>query len=193
MRLPPIAPRDLTGEQQALYDDLRRGMGDRFSAFKVNREDGAFIGPWNPYLHEPAIGRTTWDLTHAIDQLNTLSRSVREVAILVVGARYKASYLIYAHVAIGEAAGRPVASLATMAAALKPTGLSADESIGYDIACSLTAGSTLPESLYRLGVGTFGQRGMHELIYLVGLYSMLAVTLNAFDVPVPGCDDSVSS
>jgi 4-carboxymuconolactone decarboxylase len=36
-----------------------------------------------------------------------------------------------------------------------------------------------------LGVSRFSQRGMNEMIYLIGLYSMVAVTLNAFNVPVP--------
>jgi nucleoside-diphosphate-sugar epimerase len=31
----------------------------------------------------------------------------------------------------------------------------------------------------------FGQKGMNELIYLVGLYSLVSTTLNGFNVPVP--------
>ena len=45
--------------------------------------------------------------------------------------------------------------------------------------------SALPEPLYRLGVTTFGQHGMNEMIYIAGLYSMITITLNAFNVPVP--------
>jgi hypothetical protein len=46
-------------------------------------------------------------------------------------------------------------------------------------------GSALPELVYRQAVATFGQNGAAELIYLVGLYCLVAVTLNGFDVPVP--------
>ena len=185
MRLPLLLPADLTVEQHALYDDMRRGITGGFSAFKVVREDGALMGPWNPYLHEPKIGKATWDLTEAINQIATLPRVVREIAILVVGARYKAPFAIYAHVAVGESLGISLDHLATISATLKPIGLANDESVGYDIAHSLCAGSPLPEPLYRLGVTTFGQHGMNELIYIVGLYSMIAITLNAFNVPVP--------
>jgi hypothetical protein len=31
----------------------------------------------------------------------------------------------------------------------------------------------------------FGQHGTNEMIYLVGLYSMVSTTLNGFNVPVP--------
>ena len=57
MRLPLIAPADLTPEQKPLYDAMRKGIASNFNAFKVEREDGALMGPWNPWLHEPAIGK----------------------------------------------------------------------------------------------------------------------------------------
>jgi 4-carboxymuconolactone decarboxylase len=185
MRLPLLRSADLTPEQQVLYDDMRRGIASGFNAFKVVREDGALMGPWNAFLHEPAIGRPTWDLTKAINQMATLSQAVREIAILVVAARHGAAFEIYAHVAVAQGLGLSLEHLATISATLKPTGLASDESVGYDIAHSLCAGRVLPEPLYRLGVSTFGQRGMNEMIYLVGLYSMVAITLNAFNVPVP--------
>ena len=37
----------------------------------------------------------------------------------------------------------------------------------------------------RLYHDTFGQHGTNEMIYLVGLYSMVSTTLNGFNVPVP--------
>jgi len=68
---------------------------------------------------------------------------------------------------------------------LKPSDLSPDESVAFDIAYKLVRGGVLPEPLYRLAVGTFGQHGANEMIYLVGLYSMVSTTLNGFNVPVP--------
>jgi 4-carboxymuconolactone decarboxylase len=187
-RLPLLPPARLTAEQKALYDEMRRGIASAFNGFEAVREDGALMGPWNPYLHEPAIGKATWALTNAIRQMATLHARVREIAILVVGARYDAAFEIYAHVEVGERVGIAVEDLATISAGLKPTMLAADESIGYDLAHALCNRGTLPEPLYRLGLATFGQRGIDEMIYLVGLYSMIAITLNAFDVPVPEHD-----
>jgi hypothetical protein len=56
MRLPLISPADLTAERKLLYNAMRKGIASNFNAFKVEREDGALMGPWNPWLHEPAIG-----------------------------------------------------------------------------------------------------------------------------------------
>jgi hypothetical protein len=46
----------------------------------------------------------------------------------------------------------------------------------------------LPELSYRQAVRAFGEHGAAEPIYLVGLYCLVSVTLNGFDVPVPGPD-----
>jgi len=188
MRLPLIAPSDLTLEQRSLYDDMRKGIASNFNAFKVEREDGALMGPWNPWLHEPAIGKAIWDLTLAMTAGASLTDDVRQVAILVVGARYGAAYEIYAHIAVAEHEGMAPERLATLVADLKPADLSREEAIAYDVAYALVRGGVLPEPLYRLAVDTFGQHGANELIYLVGLYSLVSVTLNGFNVPVPERD-----
>ena len=185
MRLPLIAPADLSAEQRPLYDDMRKGIASNFNAFKVEREDGALMGPWNPWLHEPAIGKAIWDLTLAMTAKATLADNVRQIAILVVGARYDAAYELYAHIAVAEREGMSAERLATMVADLKPTDLSAQESVAYDFAYALSRGGVLPEPLYRLAIATFGQHGTNELIYLVGLYALVSTTLNGFNVPVP--------
>ena len=185
MRLPLISPADLTAEQKVLYDAMRTGIASNFNAFKVEREDGALMGPWNPWLHEPAIGKAIWDLTLAMTANATLPDNVRQVTILVVGARFDAAYEIYAHIAVAEREGMKPERLATLVANLKPNDLTPDESVAFDVAYALVRGGTLPEPLYRLAVGTFGQHGANELIYLVGLYALVSMTLNGFNVPVP--------
>jgi len=75
--------------------------------------------------------------------------------------------------------------LAALVADLKRNDLTAEESVAFDLAYELVRGGTLPEPLFRLAVNTFGQHGTNEMIYLVGLYSMVSTTLNGFNVPVP--------
>lgn len=185
MRLPLIPPADLTPEQKSLYDEMRKGITSDFNAFKTEREDGALMGPWNPWLHEPAIGKAIWDLTLAMTSNATLPDNVRQIAILVVGARFGAAYEIYAHVAVAEREGMKPERLATLVADLKPNDLAPDENVAFDVAYALVRGGTLPEPLYQLAVATFGQHGTNELIYLVGLYCLVSTTLNGFNVPAP--------
>jgi 4-carboxymuconolactone decarboxylase len=185
MRLPLIARADLTPEQKPLYDAMRKGIASNFNAFKVEREDGALMGPWNPWLHEPAIGKAIWDLTLSMTANATLKDNIRQIAILVVGAHFNAAYEIYAHIAVAEHEGMKEQRLATLVAGLKPADLADDEALAFDVTHSLVGGGVLPEPLYRLSVTTFGQHGTNELIYLVGLYCLVSMTLNGFNVPVP--------
>jgi hypothetical protein len=185
MRLPPIAPADLTPEQKSLYDDMLKGISSNFNAFKTLRDDGAMIGPWNPWLHEPAIGKAIWELILAITAGAVLPDNVRQVVILTVGGQFDAAYEIYAHIAVAEREGMSEPRLAALCAGLKPSDLTHEENVGFDVAYKLVHGGVLPEPQYRLAVETFGQHGANELFYLVGLYSLVSTTLNAYNVPVP--------
>src|ERR1700720_805779 len=81
MRLPLIAPADLTPEQRPVYDEMRAGIEKNFQGFKTIAKNGALMGPWNPWLHEPKFGKPIWELTLALSVLPSLPGTVREVAI----------------------------------------------------------------------------------------------------------------
>src|SRR5258708_23381441 len=123
---------------------MRKGIASNFNAFKVEREDGALMGPWNPWVHEPEIGKAIWDLTLAMTANASLPDNVRQIVILVVGARFDAAYEIYAHIAVAEREGMTEERLATMMANLKPVDLSAEESVAVGFAYALVRGGTLP-------------------------------------------------
>jgi hypothetical protein len=57
--------------------------------------------------------------------------------------------------------------------------------VAYDVASALVSGGVLPELTYRQSIAALGAEGTAEFINLVGLYCMVSVTLNGFDVPVP--------
>jgi 4-carboxymuconolactone decarboxylase len=185
MRLPLLSPISLNPEQRTLYEDMHEGIETNFKGFKAIDSDGALIGPWNSWLHFPKFGGPIWDLVKALSASPTLPRPVREVAILVTGAHFHSAYELYAHVIIAEARGLPDEKIATIVAGQRPADLTRQEAVAYDVASALVSGSVLPELLYRQSVVTFGEQGTAELINLVGLYCLVSVTLNGFDVPVP--------
>jgi 4-carboxymuconolactone decarboxylase len=109
----------------------------------------------------------------------------REVAILVTGTTFHSAYQLYAHVIAAESRGLSDDKLATILAGQRPGDLTREEGVAYDVASALLHHGTLPELNYRQAVEAFGQHGAAELIYLVGLYCLVAITLNGFNVPVP--------
>ena len=185
MRIPLIPPASLTQEQRPLYDDMKQGIEQNFKGFKAIADDGALIGPWNPWLSYPKLGGPIWELTKALSLSPKLPRPVREVAILVTGAHFHSAYEIYAHVIAAEQRGLPDDTIATIVAGQRPPDLSRDCAIAYDVASALVTGGALPSLSYDQAVACFGAEATAELIYLVGLYCLVSVTLNGFDVPVP--------
>lgn len=185
MRLPLIDPATLTEEQKPLYEDMKAGIASNFNDFKTVDDTGALLGPWNPWLHEPVIGKAVWELTKAMSMQATLPDPARQIAILVTGAHFGSAYEIYAHIAVAEREKMSAHRLSELCANIKPRDLDEQESVAYDVAFALVNGGVLPEPCYALAVKTFGQHGANELIYLVGLYCLVSMTLNGFNVPVP--------
>ncbi len=185
MRLPIIEPADLMTAQRPLYEDMRRGIETNFKGFTAMSNSGALVGPWNPWLQYPQFGGPVWELVKSLSTSPTLPKPVREVAILVTGAKFHSAYELYAHVLVAELRGLPDAKIATIVAGQRPSDLTLQEAVAYDAASALVAGGVLPELTYRQAIAEFGEVGAAEFIYLVGLYCMVSVTLNGFDVPVP--------
>jgi 4-carboxymuconolactone decarboxylase len=175
MRLPLIAPSELSPEQRPLYDDMRAGIEQNFAGFKTIADNGALMGPWNPWLHEPKFGKPIWDLTLALSVSPSLPRNAREVAILVTGTTFHSAYELYAHVIAAENRGLSDDKLATILAGQRPTELTPEEGVAHDVASALLRHGTLPELNYRQAVKQFGQHGAAELIYLVGLYCLVSI------------------
>ena len=51
------------------------------------------MGPWNPWLHDPAIGKAIWDLTLAMTANASLPDNVRQVKLFSSSAHGLMPYL----------------------------------------------------------------------------------------------------
>lgn len=183
MRLPLIPPDQLTPEQRKLYDRNREQIARGFTGFKTTLDDGTLLGPWGVFLHEPAVGQAHYDQIAAITALKRLSPSAKQVAIIVVGARYKAAYELYAHAATAAEEGMDATKIATLAAGGRPPDLSPDEACAFDVTHALLDGGVLPGATYRAARDLLGQGALTELVLWIGSYVQVSITLNAFDVP----------
>jgi 4-carboxymuconolactone decarboxylase len=103
-----------------------------------------------------------------------------------VGAHFSSRYQIYAHELVAAMACLSTAKVATIDAGERPSDLTHEESVAYDVASPLVRGGQLPEAIYQVALSTFGEQGVAELVYLIGGYCFIATILNAYDVAVPG-------
>src|SRR6202035_659837 len=120
MRLPIISPAELNAEQKPLYDDMRDGIAAIFQGFVNIRDDGALLGPGNPWIHEPKFGKPVWELTKAMVSQPSLPATVSEVGFLFRGAHFRSAYESSAHVIVAERRGLSDEKLATIVAGQRP-------------------------------------------------------------------------
>jgi len=191
MRLPLLTPADLSSEQKELYDDMVDVIDNSFGELVARRKDGALIGPFNGWLHFPQFGKVAWAFNRALWEHSVLPTAIHQLVILVTAVKFGARYEIYGHEYFARRAGLAEQKIATIVAGERPNTLTDDESVAYDMAAALNRGAPLPESTYRAALTTFGEDGLAEIVFLVGCFSMVGVTLNAFDASVPGREEGL--
>jgi 4-carboxymuconolactone decarboxylase len=179
-QLPPLRPDDLDDEQRALRDALVEGRGER-----IVTAQGGLAGPFGAYLHAPAIGRPMLELGSVLRWGTTIERRLVELAIITIGARWKAEYEWWAHarLALQEGVGQDVVDAIARGEA-PPFADDAERAV-HAVASQLGADGHLDVATSRAGHELLGDRGMVELVALCGYYSLISYLLNAFDVPLP--------
>jgi 4-carboxymuconolactone decarboxylase len=191
MRLPLLPPANLSPDQQNLYDDMVDVIEQNFGELVARRSDGALIGPFNAWLHFPQFGKPAWALNRAMWEHSVLSAAIHQLVILVTAAKFGARYEIYGHEYFAARAGLADQKIASIVAGERPDDLTHQERVAYDMAAALNRGGPLPETTYRAVLSAFGEQALAEIVFLVGCFSMVGVTLNAFDASVPGREEGL--
>jgi 4-carboxymuconolactone decarboxylase len=185
MRLPPLPPETLNAELRNVHDTIVNMVTGSMPDVVSLDAKGALIGPYAPMLHFPTFGVPALQFIAAVNANSRLPKAVREITILTVGAVFNAQYELYAHEIMGGSVGLSPAQVATLAAGSRPADLTDHEAVAHDVARALATGRVLPTSTYNLAAEAFGSDGVAELVFLTGSYCLIAVVLNAFDVPAP--------
>ena len=129
MRLAPLAPNQLTPDQQALNRSMTDGVHKHLHGFQSEEPNGALIGPFPAMLHFPQFGAAAWSIFTALSEHTTLPKAAHEVAILVTGTRFHSRYELYAHERVAAATGLSPAKIATIASGQRPSDLTPEEAI----------------------------------------------------------------
>ena len=189
-RLPLLNPLALSAQQRDLYDRINATFGKWSDSihFKSKTDNGSLIGPFNPILYSPGISSSFLDLHDAEERHTSLDERVRQVVILSVGAVWKSDYELYAHSAAARKAGISENAIRTLTAGGLPDDLSEQEKIAQRYAREFSAKHRVDADLYSASVHAFGERGVVDLTYLIGIYHITCGLLNSFDIPAPETD-----
>ncbi len=188
MRLLPLNPEALPADLRQVHDEIAGVMARSQPRVVALDGSGALVGPFPALLHFPQFGVPALRFQRAVSVEARLPKRMREVAILTVGACLGARYEIYAHEITAAELGMPLDQIAVLVAGGAPTTLTDEEAIAHEVARVLAGGRILPGATYARAIELLGAEGVGELVFLIGGYCLIAILLNAFDVPVPDAD-----
>ena len=171
-RLTELTPQTMTPAQRRVWHDVVGGQ--RTAAFGLHN---AWLR--SPELAEQLIGNGLF-----FREGLTLPPRLRELAILIMVRRSNCAYAWKRHESLALDAGVEGSVLASLAAGERPAFADPGDALVYDLCDQLDNSRALDDDLYRRSVGHLGEQALTELIAVAGYYVMVAMTLNAFAVPL---------
>jgi 4-carboxymuconolactone decarboxylase len=171
----------------AAFSAEQRKEYERFTQTRRPRADGRLGGPFDPWMTNPELFHRLTGLGGMLWTRTSLDRGLVELAICVTGRFWRANVEWAAHAPRAVEYGVAQAVMDDVLAGRRPaTGRPADGLV-YDLCQTMHETHALPRPLYDAGVAAFGERGLAELMAVIGYYTLVSMTLNAFEVEVaPG-------
>lgn len=179
-RLPYLRYDDLDSDGQTVWDGVVGSRGGEL----VN-DCGGLIGPFNAFIHAPGVGRRLSSLGGKLRFGTSIERRLSELAIITVGARWKAEFEWWVHARMAREHGVPDAVVDAIGRSEPPPFEADDERAVYAVARQLTDTGQLDQDAYDAGHRLLGDVGLVELVSLCGYYTLISYLLNAFAVPLP--------
>ena len=185
-RIPYITPENFTEAQNRLFKSITGGKrGEGRAPEDLLNSEGGMSGPFNPWLRTPILGDAAQRLGEAVRFESILSPQLRELAILIVAAKWKAQYEWWAHERIARREGLNERIIESVKAETLPAFSSRTEAVVYNFARELLDEHHVSEVLYDEAIELLGETGVVELVILLGYYTLVSMTLNVFEVSVP--------
>lgn len=171
--MPPIPVAQMTPAQKAAVDEIAAGPR------------GGLIGPFIPSLRSPEFMRRLQRLGEYLRYDNALGHRLTEFTILLVARTWRQDFEWFVHAPQAAAAGLDADAIASIAAGQRPSRLTVDEAIIYDLFEQLQHTHRVDDALYARAVGALGEQKVIDLVGTIGYYSTLAMLMNVAGTPAP--------
>ena len=175
-RLPVLTEDKLDDAQRALLESLR--SGPRGVRVKLG-------GPFGVYMHAPQYGEITQQLGAFVRYKTSLEPRLSEFAILCIARMWRSQYEWHAHAPIAEQAGVKPEVIHDIKAGRAPKKAAKDERAIFDFVQELYKKRRVSDRNYKRVQDFLGDKGIVELVGILGYYAGVSMVLNIFNVPLP--------
>jgi len=173
MRVRHLRPEEMTQAQRRVADAAASGKRGRMPA------------PLRAWIHSPEFGDRAQRLGEFLRYDTSLGPALSELAILVTARFWTSQYEWYAHKREALKAGIAPAIVDAIARRQVPDLPDARAQAVYDYAVALHTRHHVPDKEHQAALAALGETGLVELVGVLGYYTLVAMTLNAFEIGVP--------
>lgn len=172
-RIHPPVPAQLDAAQRKAYDDIVAGPR------------GEVVGPLGVWLWRPELADRAQRLGAYARYGSSLPPVLSELAILVVARTWGSEFEWLVHKPIALAAGVPADAVEAIRTGRTPLLEDPAQSAVYAFCAALLSDHHVDDALYADAVLALGETGVVDLVGILGYYSLISMTINAFRVPPP--------
>ena len=168
-----ISPAEMTPAQQRVRDQIIAGKRGRFG------------GSFELLIRAPEICGLASQLGEHLRWGTSLPDRLSELAIITTARFWRAQYEWYAHAPLAEKAGVPKAAIEAIRTNGAPLFAAKDETLVHRICSEIFRTQRLSDDSFNQAIAALGEQGLVEVIAIIGYYTLIANTLNLFEVGLP--------
>jgi 4-carboxymuconolactone decarboxylase len=146
---------------------------------------GRMVPPVEVWLRSPGLAERAQSLGEYCRFETALPPRLAEIAILVSARHWRAQFEWWAHARLARDAGIDEAVIEAIRTRREPPLADAQSRLVYRFARALLADGRVDDALFAEAQRLLGERGVVDLVGIVGYYALVSMTLNAFEVPTP--------
>jgi 4-carboxymuconolactone decarboxylase len=145
---------------------------------------GIVPGPHKIWLANPKLSRTIVPTGLYYQKESTLTKAEIEIVTILINARWLSPYATYEHEGIGELLGHlPPETVQRMIGGQTVSFSDDRQQVVFDLTSALVIPRIVSAGLYQRAKAALGEAGIVDVVVLIGWFTMVSMTLNAFDVP----------
>ena len=171
-RIRQLEREDLDEQQTRIHDAILESRGD------IN-------GPFRVWLNRPEFADRAQKLGELLRYHTKLERRLTELAILITARSWDCQLEWTLHEPLALEAGVDLAVVEIIRLGQLPEFERQDERIVYDFASELLYNRFVQDRTFVAAREELGESGVVDLIGVIGYYGLVAMTLNACQVPLP--------